>query len=191
MKGAAETGHFNRKILRKAEFIRPPNMLKAKVGSGGISDDILLKAQKLLENNAVDFLPLAELYLVSLLKGAEEAKNAASHDRETVINGMLYPAMQLKANGGMFHYPLVTRIADKLIQFLEVIEEADPDALEIVTAFHTTIRAIVVGRVTGTGGEHGDELAEALNEACERYFDRYPDRKVTRPDTLDDLGDGF
>lgn len=191
MKGAAETGHFNRKILRKAEFIRPPNMLKAKVGSGGISDEILLKAQKLLENNAVDFLPLAELYLVSLMKGVEQAKNSPDQDREAVINDILYPAMQLKANGGMFHYPLVTRIADKLIQFLEVIEEADPDALEIVAAFHTTIRAIVIGRVTGTGGEHGDELTEALNEACERYFDRYPGNKAERFETLDDLSDGF
>ena len=63
-------------------------------------------------------MPLAEMYLSSLMKGIDLAKNPpSSHDKEYVISTMLYPGMQLKANGGMFHYPLVTTIADKLIQF--------------------------------------------------------------------------
>jgi hypothetical protein len=112
--------HFSQKPRRKAEFIKPPNMLKTKVGTGGLSDDILNKAEDLLENNTVDFQPLAEMYLAGLMKGIELAKEAdPADDQEYVISRMLYPGMQLKANGGMFHYPLVTRIADKLIQFLE------------------------------------------------------------------------
>jgi hypothetical protein len=88
---------------------------------------------------------------------------------------MLYPAMQLKANGGMFHYPLVTSLADKLIQFLEVIAEADIAAIEIVLAFFTAIRAVVMGRITGSGGLQGAELQQALEEACQRYFTKNPD----------------
>lgn len=169
--------HFSREPRRKAEFIRPPNTLKAKVGSGGLGEDILLKAQALLENNAVDFRPLAEMYLKSLMKGIDQASEPENErDIETIIAGMLYPAMQLKANGGMFHYPLVTMISDKLVQFLEVLEDPDLDAVEIVLAFHTTIRAVVLGKITGTGGKHGEELMAALDEACLRYFDRYPKR---------------
>lgn len=59
---------------------------------------------------------------------------------------------------GWFRYPLVTRIADKLIQFLEVIAAPDKDAIEIVLAFHMTLRAVLMGRVTGSGGKHGEEL---------------------------------
>ena len=59
--------HFDQVPRRKAEFIKPPNILKAKVGSGGLSEDILNKAQLLLENNTVDFQPLAEIYLNSLM----------------------------------------------------------------------------------------------------------------------------
>jgi hypothetical protein len=166
--------HFSQKPRRKAEFIKPPNMLKTKVGTGGLSDDILNKAEDLLENNTVDFQPLAEMYLAGLMKGIELAKEAdPADDQEYVISRMLYPGMQLKANGGMFHYPLVTRIADKLIQFLEVIETVDIEVVEIVMAFHTTIRAVVMGRVSGDGGKHGMELMRALNEACMRYFDKY------------------
>ena len=168
--------HFNKTPRRKAEFIMPPNTLKAKVGSGGLADNILNKAEALLENNSVDFLPLAEIYLESLMKGIVQVqKNPGEQDKEALISGMLYPGMQLKANGGMFHYPLVTRIADKLIQFLEVIEAPDEDAVEIVLAFHTTIRAVVMGRIAGDGGEHGRELMAALNDACSRYVEHYPD----------------
>ena len=165
--------HFNQHIRRRAEFIKPPNLLKGKVGSGGLSEEILDRAQALLENNTVDFLPLAEMYLSALMTGIEMAKNPGpSDDMEYIISTMLYPTMQLKANGGMFHYPLVTEIADKLIQFLEVLPEADIEAVEIVLAFHTTVRAIVLGRITGDGGPHGRDLAVALHHACERYFEK-------------------
>lgn len=169
--------HYNQVPKRKAEFITPPNNLKAKVGSGGLSDDIIEKAQALLENNTVDFLPLGEMYLQNLMKAIEYSKDAhIDEDHEHLITSMLYPAMQLKANGGMFHYPLVTQIADKLIQYLEVIEAADIEALEIVMAFHTTIRAVILGRITGDGGKHGEELIDALDKACLRYFE-----KIRRP----------
>lgn len=168
--------HYNQKPRRKAEFIKPPNHLKAKVGTGGLSEEILDKAQTLLENNTVDFFPLAEMYLDALMKGIELAKSGKKDDdKEYIISCMLYPGMQLKANGGMFKYQLVTEIADKLIQFLEVIEEPDIECVEIVLAFHTTMRAVVLGKITGSGGRHGQELLAALTHACTRYFDKHPD----------------
>lgn len=173
-----EFQHFNQKPRRKAEFIRPPNILKAKVGSGGLGEDILNKAQTLLENSSVDFQPLAELYLAALMRSLESAKSALSPDtpHEPHIAAIIYPIMQLKANGGMLHYPLVTRIANRLIQFLEVIDRIDDDVIEIISAYHATIRAIIMGRVTGDGGTYGDELIDALNEACVRYFDKRPQK---------------
>lgn len=175
--------HFDQQPRRKAEFIKPPNILKAKVGTGGLSEAILDKAQALLENNTVDFQPLAEMYLNSLMKGIDFAKNASPDENEEyVIASMLYPGMQLKANGGMFHYPLVTKIADKLIQYLEVIERADIEAVEIVLAFHTTIRAVVLGRIKGDGGRHGQELIEALHDACVRYFEKNPENLYVEED---------
>ncbi len=169
----SEDTHYNQPKRRDVEFINPPNTLKQKVGSGGLSDEILEKAQDLLENNTVDFQPLGEMYLNALMSGVELAKGSdGEQDAEYVIASMLYPTMQLKANGGMFHYPLITQISDKLIQFLEVINEPDLEAIEIVIAFHATIRAVIHGKITGTGGAHGKELLKALNDACVRYFER-------------------
>lgn len=163
--------HYNQEPRRKAEFIRPPNLLKEKVGTGGLSEEILQKAQDLLEHNTVEFAPLGEIYLANLERGIEGCKKATPRDdKEQLIYSMLYPVMQLKANGGMFHYHLITTIADKLIQFLEVIEEPDIESIEIVMAFHTAMKAIISGRVKGDGKQHGKDLLGALDAACERYF---------------------
>jgi hypothetical protein len=107
------------KKQRKAVFIKPLNTLRAKVGYGGLNDNILDKAQTVLENNSVDFLPMAEMYLSGMMQGIERAGNPApGDDDETLIVGMSYPAMQLKANGGMFSYSLVSRIGDMLIELI-------------------------------------------------------------------------
>ncbi len=179
---APDTPHYNQTPRRKAEFFTPPNVLKTRVGGGGLNEEILNKAQALLEHNSVDFRPLGEMYLEALQRGIDQARAQTSEDdQESIIIGMLYPAMQLKANGGMFHYPLVTSIADKLIQFLEVVHKLDNEVVEIVLAFQTTIRAILLGQIKGDGGLRGAELMQALVDACYRYFEKRPDNRDSRP----------
>lgn len=168
--------HYNQKPKRNAEFIKPPNMLKAKVGSGGLNEAILDRAQKLLEQNTYDFAPLADIYLNSMMKGIIRGRAPEKDDdNELLIANILYPCAQLKANGGMFHYPLVTKIADRLVQFLEVIETLDKESLEIAEAFHTTMKVVINGKVKGNGGKQGTDLLDALHEACMRYFDKFAD----------------
>ncbi len=170
--------HYNQRPRRRAEFIKPPNTLKEKVGSGGLTEEIINKAQLLLENNSADFQPIAEMYLDAIMKGIMNAQAADIYgDKENVIAAMLYPGMQLKANGGMFKYPLVTKVADKLIQFLEVIDVPELEAVGIVLAFHTSIKAIVAGKISGDGGAYGTDLVNALSDACYRYFEKHPENR--------------
>lgn len=169
--------HFNQTPKRQAEFITVPNTLKAKVGSGGLSDAILDKAQILLESHSQDFAPLAEMYLRHLEVGIGIAKNTGPRgDQEQALSCMIYPTMQLKANGGMCGYPFVTDIADMLIHFLEVVAAPDADCIEIVEAFYTTIRLITQAKITAGDTDQAKDLKKALHEACQRYFDHYPDR---------------
>ncbi len=166
--------HYNMIPRRKAEFFPPKTSLKLKVGTGGLSENILNKAQALLEGNTHDFRPLGEMYLESMMYAVEKARDSnLDVYSEELLTHVIYPVMQLKANGGMFHYPLVTDIADHLIQFLEVIETLDKDAIEIIRAFHTTIRAVLLGQIKGDGGA----LMQALVETCYRYFEKHPDNR--------------
>lgn len=171
--------HYNQKPVRNAEFIMPPNIIKAKIGSGGLNESILDRAQQLLESNTVDFAPLAEIYLGNMMQGIEAARQDLLL-KETItdegkISQILYPCVQLKANGGMFHFPLVTRAADRFVQFMEVVERLDEEMLDIATAFHTAIRVIVKANIKGDGGAQGNALVEELNNACMRYFEKYKD----------------
>lgn len=168
--------HYNQTPKRDAQFITPPNILKGKVGSGGLSERILKSAQKLLETHTTEFAPLADIYLSRMMEGIKKAKTLEQGDHtEDLILEILLPCVQLKANGAMFHYQLITRIAERFVQFMEVVERLDHETLEIAEAFHATIKVVVAGRIKGDGGRQGDALVEELNSACMRYFEKYKD----------------
>ncbi len=157
-----------------AKFYKPPNTLKQKVGSGGLANEILERAQSLIEKNEIDFNPMAEHYLDMLRRNIDNAYNPSEQmTNEQVMTSFIAPIMQLKANGGMFHYPLISRISQHMILFLENIEEPNEDLLEILQAYYTTIRAILVSKIKNDGGQHGDELFQALASACKRYSEKY------------------
>lgn len=170
--------NFNQDKKRNAEFITPPNIIKAKIGEGGLNDAILDRAQAVLENHAVDFKPLAEIYLEQLEYGinhlrVEKTNQAEKIDEEEKVAYILFPCVQLKANGTTFHYPLITEIADLFVKFLEVVEAIDDEILELALAFHKTMQIIVLSGIKEDGGKQGKALVQELNNACKRYFDKH------------------
>ncbi len=155
--------------VRHAELISPPNRLKEKVGSGGIDEGVLLKAQELLERNTINFEPIATMLVDLLAEAIADAKSGATAGEEA-IEAMIYPAMQLKAQGSMFHYPLISDISHILVNFLETVETMDRDVLDIVVAHKMSINAVLASHLKGDGGKTGKELREALMEACGRFY---------------------
>jgi hypothetical protein len=159
----------NQKKMRRAELITPPNTLKEKVGSGGLDENVINKAQALLESNNVDFAPIAGMLMDVLNEAIQSAKSGALKG-EPAIEALIYPAMQLKAQGGMFHYPLVTEISNILVNFLETVTDLDKDVIDIIVAHKMTINAVVAGKIQGDGGTTGRELRNALMDACNRFY---------------------
>jgi len=155
--------------VRNAELISPPNRLKEKVGSGGIDETVLMKAQALLDRNTINFEPIANMLIDILVEAIADVKSGDIKG-EDAIEAMIYPAMQLKAQGSMFHYPLVSDISHILVNFLETVEDMDRDVLDIVIAHKMSIKAVLASHLKGDGGKTGKELREALMEACGRYY---------------------
>jgi hypothetical protein len=155
---------------RKPKFINPPNKLKAKVGGGGISPERLKQAQEYINNNAVDFIPHATSFLDLVTELAKEARNSRSDfDR----NKLAQPIMQLKANGGMFRYQLISNVADICLQFVEAIQEINDDAYDVILAHVNTISIIINNQMTGNGGKEGKALIKELENACKRYLTKH------------------
>lgn len=159
----------DQKKVRHAELLTPPNRLKEKVGTGGIDETVLKKAQTLIETNTVDFKPIATLLLEQLNKTTVEARTGATTG-ETAIEAIIYPAMQLKSQGSMFHYPLVTDFSDILVNFLETVESVDQEMLNIVDAHRLSMSIVLSGQITSNNDPAAKDLRTALIDACSRYY---------------------
>jgi hypothetical protein len=153
----------------KSRLVKPENTLKKKAGSGGFNEKDLVKAQSMIENNEIDFRPLG----ADLLKELDEVLadiRAGKIDLAGSLGNIMYPMMQLKSQGGLFKYPLITQISHLMLDFLESITEADEDILEITGAYRRTIHAVLTLEIKGKDTKEGRDLCLALRDAFERYY---------------------
>lgn len=156
----------------KVRFHKPVNLFKQKVGEGGIPADRLSRAQSFIENTKVDFKPYAAAYLKAV-ESAISAYEAGQLSAREAIDRMTIPVMQLKANGGMFRYGLVSEIADTLLYFMEKIERLNADSLSVVRVHVSALHSITSNGIAGFGGQEGRALLDELDRACERYARRH------------------
>lgn len=156
---------------QKHRVIKAGLALQLKIGNGPLNPDTLERCEHVMQQNDIDFAPLAAEYLKLLEIGIEEAR-AKKIPKEKALSALTVPVMQLKANAATFHYPLIGSLANIMLSFLESIEVIDEDALNIVQAHHTTLKAIVSKKMSGAGGASGIAMQEELQKACARYMSR-------------------
>ena len=153
------------------KVIKASYVLQAKVGSGPVDARKVKESQNIIDTNQVDFAPLAEEYITDLNNIMAQAKEDHM-DATTMRERMTQPVMQLKANASMFKYELLGVLASIMLTFLEALEEIEPDAMEIVEAYHRTLKVIIAQKLKGDGGEIGQQLQDELRNACRRYFEK-------------------
>lgn len=157
---------------RKARFIDPPNILRQKVGKGGLDQTRIDRAEEYIENNPADFTPFAEDIMERLDRIIAQAKSGKIPPKDA-IDQLTRPIMELKANGGMFRYMLLSEIADIVLNFLENITELNNDVFEIIDAHQNTLTVIVTNKLQGGGGKEGQALAQELYAATRRYYAKH------------------
>ncbi|WP_299438687.1 response regulator [uncultured Rhodospira sp.] len=150
-----------------------PNTLKEKLGRGSqvvfeLPVAVLEKAEKELDRVALDFHVWARDYLVRLGRMIEtaEAKPEARRRLFREINGL---AHELRGQGGLFGYPLVTTLALSLFEATAPGCSDDDATVAIVRAHIDTIRAVVRDQVKGDGGAVGRALMDTLRDAITRH----------------------
>lgn len=146
-------------------------LLQQKIGKGPLDKKLIKKAQQAIEENDVDFTPLGLKFLKQLEEALNHVEENLDLDKITEQQKILTdPVMELKANAGIFHYPLVGNLANIMLSFLESINTLDSDALAIVRAHHDTLQAIIVQKMRGNDEQQGDVFLIELKEACARYY---------------------
>ena len=161
-------GHLDKQ--RDVEIIIPDNKLKQKVGAGGIDPRLIKNAEQVITENKTDFMPIAESYFAMLDASVQKIAYKDIAD-DAAFEALFYPLVQLKAQGTMFKYPVISEISGMLINFLEVVESLDDDAVSIINAHKVTLRAILNNRIPASHEtDKGNALVNALKDACLRYF---------------------
>lgn len=153
----------------EVEVIETGAALQAKVGKGEITSLAINRAQTVLNNNNVDFVPIASQYtrdLASVIKASHEQQE----NNKTLVKEITAIVMQLKASAGTFGYPLITRLADITLTFLEKVQTLDDDIIQIVEALHASTKVVITRKIKGEGGTYGTQLETELYNACQRYF---------------------
>lgn len=154
---------------KKPKVIKANYMLQSKVGSGPLDEAAVERSQEVMDNNTVDFGPLAQEYLTQLQQAITKAKTG-DLSTEEAIQGMTEPVMQLKANAATFRYTLISNLANVMLSFLEAVKKLDDDVIQIVEAHQKTLNIIVVKKMQGDAGAAGKQMEDELRAACKRYF---------------------
>ena len=107
------------------------------------------------------------------LEELERATNVAKEMKTTnkkIMDDIIYPIMQLKANARIFKYDLIGDLSHIILDFLESTHHLDPLTLQIIGAQHKTISHLVSNNMKGDCGKIGEALKTELQDACERYI---------------------
>ncbi len=155
-------------IIIKANFA-----LRSKIGRGKISPAAILACAQLMDSNAFDFQNLAGDLLTEIRDTRAKFETGRLSD-EDALGKLRTQIMQFKANAAPFHYPLLTEIAQIVLDLIENIEKLDPPSLEIIAAFEDTATKLLQKQIRGKTDTRTAKVPQEFRKACERYWSKKP-----------------
>ena len=157
---------------QKVKIYKASKVLQEKAGTGSVSPQKIEEAEKIIENNTVNFIPMANDYL-SDLEGIIKLAHQGQENPDNLLHYITLPIMQMKATGSIFGYQLVGDLSASILNFLETIKTVDDDVIAIIEALHAALTLIIRDEIVLDGGQHGTAMRNELNDVCERYLAKH------------------
>jgi CheY-like chemotaxis protein len=156
-------------------YFRLPRSLRQKLATGesgpetAAFDPALLEAAESkiqdMEGDYADWVADTLEHLTQEQNRAiEDMDNAAEHIAE-----IRRIAHELRGQGGIFGYPLMTQFGKSLFEQTHEDIEVTPQLLELVKAHIDLIKVVTKEKIKGDGGETGKQLMTSLNEAKKKF----------------------
>jgi hypothetical protein len=117
----------------------------------------------------MDFKPIA-LNLIKQLCAAAHMLKGQNSNSEEDIEMLLYPAIQLKTQGGMLKATFIVDICDVLVPFLETVTEVSEDVLSIVDGHILGFQFVLMTPDDQIHAYDVKKIIESLLDACDRYY---------------------
>lgn len=142
--------------------------LMSRVGVGALDPIIIDRTQKIIDNNEIDFAPLARKYLDDLRQELDLIKTT-DHFSLRHLQEISAPVMQIKANARIFKYDRLGDLAAVMLNFIENLKEVDENVIKIINAHDRSLRLLIEKEMTGDGGAIGENFQKELEDVCARY----------------------
>lgn len=161
------------------EYVKPRNILREKVGFGGIPKKLLIAAEKVLKEFEFDFQTFGNELLERFRCSIEEAHDAYRNkekEEEQIKHLLLFSlanVMEIKANGGMFGAPVMSQTADISLIFLEKIDQINEDTFELLKIHYRVLHLVHTKQIKDLKTPEASALITELRRASERYFSKY------------------
>lgn len=150
-----------------SKLVTPKNRLKEKVGDGGFNQEDIQKAQQSIEENDIDFVPIATNYL-RLVREALD-RHTKSQNKSDLYSDLLDQLTQLRAQGSLFHYPSITDLTDTVVDLLDSLNSIDDTIIEIIVAYEKSANILLSSEIKQADNPVCLALVKELQAVCNRY----------------------
>ena len=163
----AEDGHSNGDY----QLITPPNLLKAKVGGGGVAKgvdvDAVHQASSAIASMADDFADRVSLEIAMVMKLSHDLEDDPSRAMKIGFK-ICRIAREVGDQGETFGFDLISEVSLSLTNYISNLSEPDLLNGDVVRAHADAMRAVIKNKVKGDGGPVGVELVQSLNKLVAR-----------------------
>lgn len=154
---------------KKARTIPASRELQSRVGTGTVNDEVVDRAQDVIESNEVDFAPMARQELDKLTAIMKEVQGG-ERDGVEARQDISLPIMNLKANAATFNYPVISSISGTVLSLIEEFETLNKDLIKIVDNMQKAILVALMQDMKGEPGEAGKVLVKEFQNVCRIYL---------------------
>ena len=152
------------------EMFMPPNILKAKVGSGGLDISAIKRGEQAIEELKDEFAG----WMIEDVNRLMQTRDAYEARRETEILGNLYRAAHdLKGQAATFNFPLVARVASSLCKLTDELDHTVAVPMPLIDAHVDAIKVIVREGIKDGGSPVASVLAEELERQVAAFLEKH------------------
>ncbi|HYH39412.1 MAG TPA: response regulator [Azospirillum sp.] len=156
-------------------YFELPNRLGAKVGVGprdpvpALPESVLEAAEAEIQSRAGDYATWIAAEVEEMARRIDRL-GAGSRHVAGLVADINRSAHEMRGQGGIFGYPLITQVAKSLYEATGGgLKSVTPNEQLLFKAHVDAIRAVMHGRVSGDGGTTGQQLLASLEVAKKKY----------------------
>jgi HPt (histidine-containing phosphotransfer) domain-containing protein len=155
---------------RPIEIFMPPNVLKAKMGSGKLDLSAVKRAEQAIDSLKSEFTG----WVIHDVSRLVEAGQAYAKDRnEEALADLYRTAHDLKGQAATFDFPLISRVAASLCMLTDDTVYGLPLPLKLIEAHIDAIRVIVRDNLKDPSDQTAAELATELETQVAGFLEKH------------------